>query len=200
MEQQSGKAPLWKNPWVVGWTIGMVVITGIRPFLRRIPEPPPVLAQVGEVVLTVDGADWTPATPSPGATLMVLTGATPSGSSEPLWLLRKLSVVFAAAGFDEVRFVVGSPSVGDTAKWAGAMSSQLGVGADQSWIFATGEGVETLTATVEPWTGGRAVTSGVILLDEAGQVRGFYGADTYESLSEVYHRTRHVVHPPEDDV
>jgi hypothetical protein len=200
MAQRSGKAPVWKNPWVVGWVVGMVVITGIRPFLRRIPEPPPVLAQAGSVVFTVDGAEWTPATPTSGATLMVLTGASPSESSESLRLLRKLSVVSAAAGFDEVRFVVGSPAVPDGSKWAAAMSSQLGVDTGPPWIFATGAGVEAIASTVEPWTGGRPATSGVILLDEAGQVRGFYGSDSYEALSEVYHRARHVVRPPSEDV
>ena len=47
-----------RNPYVWGFVIGIVTLTLIRPLLRRIPEPPPVLSQLPDFAL--EGADGKP--------------------------------------------------------------------------------------------------------------------------------------------
>ena len=40
------KRPAWRNPYVWGFVIGIATLTALRPFLRHVPEPPPVLSQL----------------------------------------------------------------------------------------------------------------------------------------------------------
>ena len=40
-----------RNPYVWGFLIGIVTLTAIRPLLRRIPEPPPILSALPEFTL-----------------------------------------------------------------------------------------------------------------------------------------------------
>lgn len=43
---------LTRNPWLWGALLGMLIVTGLRPVLRRVPEPPPVLGRLPSVELT----------------------------------------------------------------------------------------------------------------------------------------------------
>lgn len=41
------KPPFWKNPWLLGLLFGLVTVTSLRPCMRRVPQAPPVGANIG---------------------------------------------------------------------------------------------------------------------------------------------------------
>ncbi|MCZ7587017.1 MAG: SCO family protein [Deltaproteobacteria bacterium] len=46
------RTPIYRNPFVWAAFIGMVLVTLMRPLLRHVPEPPPVIAQLPAFTLT----------------------------------------------------------------------------------------------------------------------------------------------------
>src|SRR3989338_8011221 len=38
----------FRNPYLWSFMIGIITITGIRPFLRHVPDPPPVIGKIPE--------------------------------------------------------------------------------------------------------------------------------------------------------
>ena len=53
-QETSARRPVWRNPWVLAFLAGILTLTAIRPLLRRIPEPPPLLAQLPAFSLVDD--------------------------------------------------------------------------------------------------------------------------------------------------
>ena len=41
-EENAPNRPLWRNPWLLAFLVGIAFVHLIRPFTRHVPEPPPV--------------------------------------------------------------------------------------------------------------------------------------------------------------
>jgi protein SCO1/2 len=51
-EQPKEEKPLWRNPWVIAAVAAMLTMPLLRPFLRHVPKPPPVMGQLPAFQLT----------------------------------------------------------------------------------------------------------------------------------------------------
>lgn len=47
------RPPPWKNPWIVSFVVGAVILTGLRPCMRHVPDPPAVRADLPALTLTL---------------------------------------------------------------------------------------------------------------------------------------------------
>ena len=48
----AARVPILKNPWIWAFLVGAIVLAALRPLLRHVPEPPPVLGRVPAWTLT----------------------------------------------------------------------------------------------------------------------------------------------------
>lgn len=190
--------PLWRSPWVWGFIIGAVVLTSIRPFLRRVPPPPPGIAPLAEVTWTTEqGAveGWTTIDADAIAVVLV-PDAVPGEATE-----RARKVALAWETTDTRRRAVvllGASEQGCDAKAlrrlaraTATRSSEWGWGclAEDAWSnvsAAIGAGIPD----------DREVTDVIAVVDAAGWLRAVCDATTDEVVSEVWHRSGHVVASP----
>lgn len=56
-EASTTNAPLWRSPWVWAFALGVLVLPWFRPWLSRIPDPPPSLGVSLDGVCGEGGAD-----------------------------------------------------------------------------------------------------------------------------------------------
>lgn len=196
-----------RNPYVWGFLIGIVTLTAIRPLLRRVPEPPPVLSQLPAFSLVgTDGAPFG-SEQLKGQVYVASFFFTSCRSICPGIMkgVARLQDGFAQRNIDGIRLV--SISV-DPEHDTPAVLTEYGksVGADPArWTLLTGdpESVRSLvvdgfkTPLVTPPPGAPtpfdiAHTGKVVLVDGKGRIRGYYGTDEM-GLDEVYNRAQHVL-------
>ena len=196
----SAPAPWYRNPWIWGVIAGLVFVPAIRPFMRHIPDAPPVLVAVPEYELRLSGAGVLPSSRLLGRVyvLGMYGSACEPGCGEVLSALGQLSSRFVE--FERGITVVAVRLAGE------AGSGTAGVGdLSQQWLkLAADEGsldlmaAQALAPRIDGLSSGSPGAAEVarfarlFLIDAAGNLRGDYGIDEL-GLDEVYHRAQHVL-------
>lgn len=206
MDETKAKKPWHKNPFLWFALIGLITIPLMRPLLRRIPDPPPVIGQVPPFELTDQRNKPFSFSDLEGDVYVVNFIFTRCGSICPLLSrsMARLQERYEMYGIDEVKLL--SISVDPEYDTPERLSEYADLyDADpERWTFLTGgvDAIEQLvvggfkTAIGEPTeeTGVMDIAhSGYfVLVDPQGGIRGYYGVDG-EGLDEIYHRSRHVL-------
>jgi len=198
---------VFRSPYVWGLVIGIVTLTLIRPLLRHIPEPPPVLSQLPEFSLVgIDGEPYGSAELH-GQVYVANFFFTSCRSICPTIMkgMARLQDGFAARNIQGVRLVsISVDPEHDTPEVLTVYAKGMGVD-PLRWTLLTGDpaAVRRLvvdgfkTPVVAPPPGGPepvdiAHTGKLALVDGAGRIRGYYGSDDM-GLDEVYNRAQHVL-------
>ncbi len=192
MSDDERSVPRWV--WVAAFLVAVSVVTLLRPHLRRIPEPPPDLGHIGAVEgSSLAGVADLGAVGAPRAWLLV---GDVDASRAGLRIARKLEYARAASGsVDPHVIVVVAGATGEGRKSIARVAHREPALASRTWVVdeATAEALRArLRAQVgaDVWDG-----SALVLVDGQGQVRGGYGTDVEEVVSEVLHRATHVSEP-----
>jgi len=196
-----------RNPYVWGFVIGIVTLTLIRPLLRHVPEPPPVLSKLPEFSLVgLDGKPFGSAELQ-GQVYVVNFFFTSCRSICPAMMkgVSRLQDGFAQRNIDGIRLVsITVDPEHDTPEVLGEYAK--GIGADpRRWTLLTGDPAEVRrlavdgfkTPLIAPKPQGVepidiAHSGKLVLVDGAGRIRGYYGTDEM-GLDEVYNRAQHVL-------
>jgi protein SCO1/2 len=198
---------LLRNPYVWGFLIGIVTLTLIRPLLRHVPEPPPVLSQLPEFSLVgIDGKPYGSAELH-GQVYIANFFFTSCRSICPTIMkgMARLQDGFAQRNIDGIRLVsISVDPEHDTPEVLGAYAKSLGVD-PRRWTLLTGDpehvrrlvvdGFKTPDVAASPREPGPidiAHTGKLVLVDGAGRIRGYYDSDEM-GLDEVYNRAQHVL-------
>ena len=196
-----------RSPYAWGFVIGIVTLTLIRPLLRHIPEPPPVLSELPEFSLVgVDGKPFGSAELR-GQVYVVNFFFTSCRSICPAIMkgMARLQDGFAARNIAGIRLVsISVDPERDTPEVLGAYGKELGVD-PLRWTLLTGDpetvrrlvvdGFKTPLAAPAPEAPGPidiAHTGKLVLVDGLGRIRGYYDSNEL-GLDEVYNRAQHVL-------
>ncbi len=196
-----------RNPYVWGFVIGIVTLTAIRPLLRRIPEPPPVLSQLPEYSLV--GMDGQPfgSKELRGQVYVASFFFTSCRSICPAIMsgMSRLQDGFARKEIKEIRLV--SISVDPEHDTPTVLREYAtGIKVDPArWTLLTGDPDQVRRLVVDgfktplarPPEGGPtpmdiAHTGKLVLVDGEGRIRGYYDSDEM-GLDEVFNRAQHVL-------
>ena len=199
---------LRKHIWLVAGILGVVTVTAIRPLLRHVPDPPPVMYALPEYALvddherpfvpeTLRGKVWVAG--------FVFTSC-PSTCPAVTRAMQDLHARFARNDIDieMVSFTVDPAR--DTPQVLRAYAEQAG--ADDTWRFVTGDpaairglvrdGFKLGIGDAAPTADDAnlydiAHSTQLALVDPDGNGRGFYGIEPDQGLDEIYHRAQHVM-------
>jgi protein SCO1 len=198
---------LLRNPYLWGFLIGIVTLTAIRPLLRRVPEPPPVLSTLPEFTLTdVDGKPFG-SRELAGQVYVANFFFTRCGSICPTLMrgVGRLQAGFDERGIDGVRLVsISVDPENDTPAVLKEYAAAHGV-EPKRWTLLTGDPEKVRALVVDGFKtpmdrvpeGGPtpievAHTGKLVLVDAHGRIRGYYDSDEM-GLDEVYNRAQHVL-------
>lgn len=187
-----------RNPYLWAFLAGVVCITAMRPLLRHVPAPPPVLFQLPDYTLVDSDGEPFGSTELRGSVYVANFFFTRCVSICPLSMrsMAGLQARYDEAGTDGIRLV--SISVDpdyDTPERLRAYGEQFGVEPER-WSLLTGD-PEQVRDLVEsgfklPWgPAGPAHSGKLVLVDPRGAVRGYYDDDAL-GRDEIFHRSRHV--------
>lgn len=207
-EATPGLTWLRKHIWLVAGVLGVVTVTAIRPFLRRVPDPPPVMHVLPDYALvddherpfrpeTLHGKVWVAG--------FVFTSC-PSTCPAVTRAMQDLHARFERNDIDVEMVSFTVDPAHDTPQVLRAYAEQAG--ADEQWRFVTGDpaairalvrdgfklGIGDATPTADDADlYDIAHSTKLALVDPEGNVRGFYGIEPDEGLDEIYHRAQHVL-------
>ncbi len=206
MEESTRSRPFYRSPFFWSVILGCLTITFMRPFLRHIPEPPPVIGEIP--MFSLVAADGRPfgSEDLAGQVYVANFFFTRCTSICPL-LIRNTAELqdhFERNGIEDIRLI--SISVDpeyDRPEVLKAYGKTHGVNPER-WTLLTGErdlirrvvegGFMTAMGSVEETGPGLvdiAHTGKMVLVDRQGRIRGYYDSDEM-GLDEVYHRSQHV--------
>jgi len=196
-----------RNPFLWAFVVGCVLVTSIRPLLRRVPPPPPVLGRVPRFSLvSASGAPFGSADLA-GHVYVASFFFTrcPSSCRGLMEGMAKLVRRTHEEGFDSIRLVsiTADPDF-DTPQRLRDAERRYGVDPAR-WVLLTGTR-EEIGDLARGGFGGRAdepspstdgdcdaVCGGpLFLVDPNGALRGRYGVDE-AGFDEVFWRSRHVL-------
>jgi protein SCO1 len=203
--EDEGRAPLWRNPYVVAFVVGCVTVTLLRPLLRYEPKPPPVLSQLPEFALIDTSGKPFGSADLRGQVWIASFFFTHCPSVCPLLMSRmaELQQHYDEAHIDGIRLVsITVDPVRDTPDVLRAAEPRYGV-EPARWTLLTGapDQVRDLcTAGFHvPGFDTEAMRAGdiphstkVVLVDTQNRIRGYYDTDD-EGLDEVFNRAQHVL-------
>lgn len=212
-DEPSGSTPTAGAPefvlprwfWVAAFVVGVVFLTGIRPFLRRIPEPPPVLGALSWPEMPAKVDVWGREVPDAASSAVWLVAfdaeeGTSDAHRARARVLRKLAMVHRAQRPGTLRLMtIGTGDAKQVRRTAVdedvAIAEWFHVTFDEgNWARATEEvrtaWTDALARENAPSVGWR---DAIVLVDGMGRVRGFYDPAFVSVVSEVYHRGGHVV-------
>ncbi len=200
-----------RHIWVITAVLAVITITAIRPLMRHIPDPPPVMFELPDYAM-VDHAErpFTPATLEGEVWVasFVFTRC-PSSCPAVTRAMQDLQDRFARNGIGVKMVSFSVDPEYDTPKVLADYHGDLGVD-DDVWRFVTGT-PEDVRALLEGGfklgVGDRTTTDDglfdiahstkLALVDERGGVRGFYGLDPTPNaeggLDELYERADRVL-------
>ncbi len=201
------KTPIFRNPYVWGFLIGIVTLTAIRPLLRHIPEPPPVLSQLPEFSLvSAEGKPFGSAELR-GQVYVANFFFTSCRSICPAIMkgMARLQDGLLQRDIRGIRLVsISVDPEHDTPEVLGDYGKALGVDPAR-WTLLTGDPERVRRLVVEgfktpdlpqPQGDGAAMqiahTGKLVLVDGSGHIRGYYGSDE-SGLDEVFNRAQHVL-------
>ncbi|MBC8073367.1 MAG: SCO family protein [Deltaproteobacteria bacterium] len=198
-----------KYVWAISAVLAVVTITLMRPRLRHVPEPPPILSALPAEWSLVDhrGEPFT-AESLHGKVWVagfVFTSC-PSTCPEVTRAMGELRDRFDRMEVDVemVAFTV-DPAHDTPAVLAEYAAS---VGDNPKWRFVTGEheavrqlvrfGFQLGIGAREPSSAGAGMydiahSTKLALVDGDGNVRGYYGIEPDQGLDEIFHRAQHVI-------
>lgn len=200
VDESNPELPWWRSPWLWGFVIGATVLTLIRPRLRHIPEPPPVLGALESVSGIDHDGDPVGNETLGEATLIHFGCLGPDTECQfTARTLRKIGIALDVTERDDIQLV--SVLIADDADDKALRRYRELTRSDwASWQTVGGD----VSGWVEPvetaWRGegDAGWTDSVVLVDEQGRIRGFYTGEVREVVSEVYHRTQHVLAESEE--
>jgi protein SCO1/2 len=194
---------LVRSPYFWGLLIGCVIVTLMRPLLRREPAAPPVLRPLPRFELVApDGSAF--GTDELRGHVYVASFFTTRCAASALPTTRamaKLQELYREAGIDSIRLIsLSADPASDTPERLRAAQTALGVDPAR-WVLLTGR-LEEIRSLAEQ---GFQVSFGdaaaacdathpgpLMLVDTEGGLRGIYGVgDT--GIDEVFWRSRHVL-------
>jgi protein SCO1/2 len=196
-----------RNPYVWGFVIGIVTLTAIRPLLRHVPEPPPVLFQLP--AFTLEGQDGKPfgSRELRGQVYIASFFFTSCRSICPAIMhgMGRLQAGLAERNVQGVRLVsISVDPEHDTPEILSEYAKGMGVDSGR-WTLLTGDPEQVRALVVDgfktpvvpaPPQGAEpldiAHTGKLVLVDGSGRVRGYYGSDEM-GLDEVFNRAQHVL-------
>lgn len=197
--------PIYKNRWLWAFLIGVTVVTLTRPLLRRIPSPPPVLAQLPPFSLVdTGGEDFGPADLERG--VWILAFFSTSGDSTCAGLIESMNEL--GRRYDEARVAevlllgIAAEPAGTTAEVLGEFAETRGL-APPRWSLVTGDPdeIRRLASALleaigespgpEGFQGSIPQPCRLFLVDGSGGIRGAFRDDKM-GLDEVLHRAQHV--------
>jgi len=201
-----------RNPYVWGLVIGMVTLTAIRPLLRHVPDPPPVLSQLPAFSLVgIDGKPFG-SEELHGQVYVASFFFTSCRSICPAIMkgMGRLQAGFAERDVRGIRLVsISVDPERDTPEVLGAYARALSAD-PRRWTFLTGDPetvrrliVEGFKTPVQPAPEGGAEpmdiahTGKLVLVDGSGRIRGYYDSDEM-GLDEVFNRAQHVLREQRD--
>lgn len=199
-----------KNPYVWGFVIGIVTLTAIRPLLRHIPEPPPVVGRLPDWSLVDSTGKTFGSAELKGQVYIASFFFTGCRSICPALMqnVKKLQAGFDERGIKGIRLVsISVDPEDDTPPVLAAYGKELGVNPDR-WTLVTGDPAKVRALVVDgfktpmekapvepPSPMDIAHTGKLVLIDQTGGIRGYYDT-TDMGLDEVYNRAQHVARPP----
>ena len=198
---------LLRNPYVWGFVIGIVTLTAIRPLLRRIPDPPPVLSQLPAFSLVgMDGEPFGSAELR-GQVYIANFFFTSCRSICPAIMqgVGRLQAGLTERNIPGIKLVsISVDPEHDTPEILSAYAKGTGVDPAR-WTLLTGDpervrhlvvdGFKTPVGTSPPAGAGPidiAHTGKLVLVDGLGRIRGYYDSDEM-GLDEVFNRAQHVL-------
>lgn len=196
-----------RNPYVLGFLVGIATITALRPFLRHVPAPPPVIGRLPDWTLVdADGAPFGSANLTGGATVVsFFSTRCTEVCPEVMDGMAKLQEGFEVRGIDGARLVsITVDPEHDTPEVLRAYASAHGVH-PKTWTLVTGDPARVrelvLHGFAVPLPAGDARPADpeevahagkLVLVDGSGGIRGYYGTGDM-GLDEVFNRTQHVL-------
>ena len=200
-----------KHIWVISFVLGALAITAVRPLIRRVPDPPPVMFQLPDGYALVDhrGEPFTPETMQGKVWVASFVFTTcPSTCPAVTRAMKDLRDRFERNGIDVELVSFSVDPEHDTPEVLAEYARN--VGADtENWRFVTGEpeavaqligqGFKLGVGDKEDQGGGLydiAHSTKLALVDERGGIRGYYGLDPDPNvdggLAELYERADRV--------
>ena len=197
---------LRKYIWVISAVLGIVTITAMRPLLRHVPDPPPVMFELPEYERvdqtgqpfteeTLEGQVWV------ASFIFTSCPSTCPKVTRSMMELQKLYEMHEVP-VKLVSFTVDPET--DTPEVLKRYADTIGADPER-WSFVTGEldaiselageGFRLGVGDKQPLEGGRydiAHSTKLVLVDDRGGVRGYYGVDE-QGIDEVFHRSQHVL-------
>ena len=197
---------LLRNPYLWGFLIGIVTLTAIRPLLRHVPEPPPILFVLPEYSLTDQEGKPFGSAELRGTTYIVSFFFTSCRSICPAVMhgMGRLQDGYAQRKIEGIRLVsISVDPEHDTPDVLRDYAERLKVDPAR-WTLLTGDPAKVRAIVVDgfktpmdaiPESGATpmdiAHTGKLALVDGKGNVRGFYGTDDM-GLDEAFNRAQHV--------
>jgi protein SCO1 len=198
---------LLRNPYVLGFLIGIATLTALRPFLRHEPAPPPILSKLPAYTLIDSDGKPYGSEQLAGQVYIVSFFFTQCRSICPVIMqgMAKLQEGFETRGIDGVRLVsISVDPEHDTPEVLRAYAAEHHVN-PRRWTLLTGDPEKIRTLVVDrfktpletppsraPEPIDIAHTGKLVLVDGQGNIRGYYGSDEM-GLDEVYNRAQHVL-------
>lgn len=201
------RVPLHRNPWIWAFLAGIATLTAIRPLLRHVPPPPPVIGHVEPFSLLDQNGRPFGSSELRGRVSVVNFFFTRCTSICPVLMrgMAGLQERYGQAGIQGIQLVsISVDPAYDTPERLREYASRLRVDPSR-WTLVTGDldavrkavldGFKVPLGTAEP-RGDSLVeiahTGKLVLVDPGGGIRGYYDSDA-SGLDEVFHRSQHVL-------
>jgi protein SCO1 len=198
---------LVRNPWLWAFIIGAVTLTLLRPLMRRIPDPPPVIAQLPAFELVnQDDQPWGTAQMQ-GKVWIVSFFFTTCQSVCP-YIAEKMRMLQDRLIEDDIPVQLLSISVdpfSDTPQRLRDFAAAHGAHLDR-WTFLTGPEDDVRALVVGGFMTGMGIPQRddtdmvdiahsvkFVLVDQQGRIRGYYDTDE-QGLDEIFNRAQHVLY------
>ena len=186
------RSPPVKNPWVMAFVLGALMVTCVAPRTRYVPRPPDVSGTLsGVTFLDAAGEAVTPW--EDGAAVLAFVPADdPVRAAEVSAVQHKLWAAYQGEGVELPMFTV---TVGGDAGEA-AIEKAIAAGLHASGGARPGWGglwTPDPSAVLSGLSAEGTPDAWFTILDGEGQARGHYAVDDLEAMSEVFHRSRHVL-------
>lgn len=197
--------PLWKNPFLWAALIGMIGLPLMRPYLRRVPAPPPVINALPEFSLTDQNGKPFSLQSMKGKVTVVDLFFTrcPSICLQLTHYMKRLAKRLERSRSPVRLLSISVDPEFDTPARLRAYGKKYGIGWKR-WSLLTGK-KQVVHALVKKGfltaLGKKTKRAGVldiahsgklILVDQRGNVRGYYKASPL-GVDEVFHRAKHVL-------
>lgn len=206
--EDSAKRPFYKSPFFWGFVIGVIALTAIRPLMRKVPDPPPVGADLPAIEATEVNRQTGES--SGGATIhhsaetdgiLVLTIVSAECDQACQQALEVAYRVERRMSRSDVpaRFITIAPHTLSTAVFTTLANEHFPYADD--WRLLKVTETSALASTLDTRSGvessrsfGTIASEGYLwIVDADGHLRGRYDSGSDDAAAEVFHRSLHVL-------